>query len=286
MTTEGSIPTIVRVSTDKVELHVEVLGSGPPVVLIGGTASAAMSNIPFTRQLATARTVITYDRRGTYRSTDPVTKEETGEHFVQQQATDIMSILETLNIDQTGVLATCAGSAIAFEFLLQFSAHATGVVVHDPLTVAVLPDGGAQIDKLLQYKAIAKSKGGAAAMGRFLHDHQLPFPAEFAQSADREASRGGVLEELQCFVSYQIPVNSLVQHRRKIAIAAGEVGITSKLVYARTARRVADLLGIELMTFPGDHGAYFAETADFVNACIQALLATETQIGPEDDRAR
>ncbi|MGB7361669.1 MAG: alpha/beta fold hydrolase [Rhodococcus sp. (in: high G+C Gram-positive bacteria)] len=261
-----------RVRSFDVELHVETRGSGAPVVALGGIASSATSTIEFADAVVAAGyRLITYDRRGTYRSTDSAAPAADATEAAERQADDLIAILDGLAIERAALLASCAGSGIALETLCRNPDRITAVVVHEPLTVSVLPNPQQEVQALMRYHDVTTEGGGEAGMRAFLADFGLPAPDDFAKSAEREASRGGALQETVEAILYQPRIEDLRRHRQRIAVAVGHVGEVKQHVFARAAMSLADQLHLEVIRVPGHHSAYFFEAAPFAEAALAAL---------------
>lgn len=270
-----------RVRCD-VELHVETRGSGKPVIAMGGTASSAVSTIEFADAVVEAGyRLITYDRRGTYRSTDPADEPSDATAAAERQADDVVAILDHLGLPRTSVLATCAGSAVALELLCRHPDRVDGTVVHEPLTVAVLPDPEAEVRALMRYHDLTTDGGGAEGMRAFLTDFDLPFPDDFARAAEREAARGGVLREMIHSILYQPRIADLRRHTDHLAIAVGRVGEERGQVFARTALALANHVGLDVVSVPGHHSAYFFDARPFAASVLSALDAVGGGSTPE-----
>ena len=117
--------------------------------------------------------------------------------------------------------------------------------------------------------ATYESSGEGAAMAKFIAivGHQGPVPAGFAEQpgpdpamfglpTEDDGSRDDVLlaQNLVTCTHYEHDFEALRGVSTRIVVAVGaESGDT---LAARTARAVADRLGAEPVTFPGDHGGF------------------------------
>jgi aminoacrylate hydrolase len=88
-------------------LHYELLGAGPPLLLIAGIASDGASWAPLTPLLADRFRLILIDNRGSGRTRAPLPLS------LLEMAEDCRALLDRLGIEATAVLAHSMGGAIA-----------------------------------------------------------------------------------------------------------------------------------------------------------------------------
>ncbi|MEC3918016.1 alpha/beta fold hydrolase [Nocardia sp. CDC160] len=103
--------TSVR-SADGSEITVEVIGSGAPVVLIGGAFNDRSTVTGLAATLAPHFTAIGYDRRGRGGSTDA-----TGKFAVQSEVEDLAAVIEYAG-GAAAVFGHSSGAALALEGVL------------------------------------------------------------------------------------------------------------------------------------------------------------------------
>jgi pimeloyl-ACP methyl ester carboxylesterase len=102
-----------------------VQGNGPPLVLIMGyRLNAGAWPAAFVDALARQFTVITLDNRGTGRSDKPVTG-----YALENMARDVFELLNELGIASTCLFGYSMGGAIAQEFVRQFPARVTRLIL-------------------------------------------------------------------------------------------------------------------------------------------------------------
>lgn len=100
-----------------IEMYYEVQGSGPPLLLIMGTAA---DHTTWDNQVAAYRdeyTVITYDARGTGQSTQPELAES---YSMKVLADDAAALLGSIGIKRAHVSGLSLGSATAQELVINY----------------------------------------------------------------------------------------------------------------------------------------------------------------------
>ena len=112
-------------SNDGTPIAYERLGSGPPLVLVGGGLDDGSENAPLVPELATGFTVFNYARRGRGESGDTLP------YAVEREIEDLVAVIETAG-GSAHVYGVSSGGALAFE------AAAAGVAI-DRLAVYEVP---------------------------------------------------------------------------------------------------------------------------------------------------
>lgn len=117
-------PSTHRIPITDGELHVEVSGSGPPVVLIhAGYLDASMWD-PQLAALTPAYTVIRYDARSQGRSTTAMRDHHPDE--------DLRELLDALDVPVAAVVGNSFGGAVASSFALMHPERVRGLVLCGP----------------------------------------------------------------------------------------------------------------------------------------------------------
>ena len=108
-----------------VKIAYEVVGRGPPLVLIMGyRLNSTAWPATFIEQLARQFTVVTLDNRGTGRSDKPVAG-----YAIANLARDVRQVLDELELSEVHLLGYSMGGAIAQEFVRQFPDRVKGLIL-------------------------------------------------------------------------------------------------------------------------------------------------------------
>ncbi len=116
-----------RVAVDGAELHVEVDGQGPALVLVNGAALTTRQWDGVIDRLAAGHTVVRLDVRGTGSSTPGPADGYTFEQY----ASDIVAIADQLGVDQFDIWGMAWGSRVALVTAAQHPHHVRRLVVSD-----------------------------------------------------------------------------------------------------------------------------------------------------------
>ncbi len=249
------------------ELHVRRLGDGPPLLLIAGGVGSLDSYRALAGHLGEAYTVLSYDRRGHFRSTD----RSAGPLTVARHADDARAVIAHFGYDRALVFGTSAGAQIGLALAARHPNALAGLVAHEPPAVGVLPDAQDWLDLAEEQVASAEAGDVMSAFKGFLgpiagaglptlRTVRLPHEAEWKLLFTRELTQFyGYLPELDALRAVPVP----------IVFAAGE-GSRGYYHY-RPARALALELGLPFVELPGAHLAPQRDPAVFA-AALRDLL--------------
>jgi pimeloyl-ACP methyl ester carboxylesterase len=119
-----------------VELHVEVRGAGPPILLVHGLAADAGGFAPLVAALAGRAMTIAYDRRGYGASGAPEPYTAT---TVAEQAQDAAGILTGLGIEGAVAVGDGFGGLVVLDLIKRHPGLVDAAVVVDPPLFAFVP---------------------------------------------------------------------------------------------------------------------------------------------------
>ncbi|MEW1955546.1 alpha/beta hydrolase [Terrabacter sp. NPDC080008] len=110
-----------------VDLYVDVVGHGEPLVLMHGGPSADLWTMGAFRRLADEHTLIFYDHRCNGRSTGPTVSSMTWENLTA----DADALREHLGFEEWTVLGHSFGGHVALEYALRYPDRVSGLVLLD-----------------------------------------------------------------------------------------------------------------------------------------------------------
>ncbi|MEV0800514.1 alpha/beta hydrolase [Kribbella sp. NPDC050281] len=273
---------IYSVDTTATELYVERTGAGPAVVLVpGGGGDAAMYQdlVPV---LARQFTVITYDRRGNSRSHWKNGQQDVG---LDEQAADVVAILDHAGLDRAFVFGSSSGAAITVTLLTSYAERLAGAVVHELPAIRVLPDADLQQAFFDEVARITEREGALPAMLRFaattmdkpprMLEHRLGRSVGTAaiKLANRVTPKSNEMRrlfgnadllmrsEVPSFVRWQPDLDALRNVGVRWAFAVGVESVGR--YYSRPARQLSAELGVPCLEFPGGHLGYQRHAEEF-----------------------
>ncbi len=239
-------------------------GDAPPLFLVGLPMAA-----PGFTSLATHftdRTVMTYDPRGSERSTkaDPTARVAPDVH-----ADDLHRLIAELGAGPVDLFASSGGAIIALELVATHPEDVRTLVAHEPPLATVLPDRDnlRAINQAVNDTYQAKGLGAGMAyfiavvshQGEFSDDFATqppPDPAMFGMPTEDDGSRTDPLlgsNNMLITPFHELDFDALRNASTRIVMAAGhEEGTMAN----RGAYGVAERLGTQVVVFPSGHGGF------------------------------
>lgn len=236
----------------------------PPLVMIGQPMDA-YGFTTFAAQFPD-RTVVTYDPRGIGRSTrsdgslvnDPAV-----------QAEDLHALVTELGAGPVEVFASSGGAVTALAWIAAHPDDLVTVVAHEPPLLALLPDSERALQGERAFQDAYQDKGFGAGLaqfiaftswaGEFTDDYFAQPPADPAMLGLPTEDDGRRTDPLLSGTSspvtaYRPDVAALQAAPTRLMIGVGTE--STQHVTGRTSAAAADLLGVDLVVFPGGHGGF------------------------------
>ncbi len=238
----------------------------PPLFLVGLPMAA-----PGFRTLAghfADRTVITYDPRGSERSTksDPMSPATPDDH-----AGDLHRIIQEVGAGPVDLFGSSGGAITGLALVAGHPEDVRTLVAHEPPLASVLPDRENAMAVTRAIGEAYQARGFGAGMAHFIAavSHRGPFPDSFAEQpapdpamfgmpAEDDGSRTDGLLGSNNIVNtthYEPDFDALTAATTRIVVVAGED--SEGTMAHRGALGVAERLGQQPVIFPGDHGGFF-----------------------------
>jgi pimeloyl-ACP methyl ester carboxylesterase len=238
-------------------------GATPPLMMIGspmdasGFASLA-SHFP-------DRIVITYDPRGVSRSE----KSNGGPSTPEQHADDLHRIIAAVGKGPVDLFASSGGAVNALALVARHPEDVRALVAHEPPAAQVVPDREQALAAVADIDATYQRDGLGRAMAKFIAlvglkgpvpadfaDTVNPDPATFGLPAEDDGSRDDALlgQNLISCTHHEHDFDALRAASTRIVPAVGAES-EGELAH-RGGLAVAERLGTEPVTFPGNHGGF------------------------------
>jgi len=237
----------------------------PPLFIVGLPMAAAgfvtlASHFP-------DRTVMTYDPRGSERSTkaDPTSRATPDDH-----ADDLHRLIQELAAGPVEIFGNSGGAITSLALVTRHPENVRTLVAHEPPLASVLPDRENAMAATRAVNDTYQAKGFGAGMAHFIAivshkgefpdgfaEQPAPDPAMFGMPADDDGTRADPLMGANNMITtphYELDFDALRGASTRIVIAAGE-GSDGEMAQ-RGALAVAERLGIEPVMFPGGHGGF------------------------------
>jgi pimeloyl-ACP methyl ester carboxylesterase len=233
-----------------------------PLMLIGYPMAAAgfvtlASHFP-------DRTVITYDPRGSERSTK---KPDAPVNDPDLSADDVHAVIQAVG-GPVDLFASSGGAVTALALTAKHPEDVRTVVAHEPPLTSVLADRADAEAAVRDIHATYQRDGFGPAMAKFIAIVSMPgpIPADFASQAAPDPAMFGMPTEddgkrddvmftaIINTTGYEPDYEALRAAPVRLMIAEGEE--SNGVMAARGAEGVAERLGTEVVQFPSDHGGF------------------------------
>jgi pimeloyl-ACP methyl ester carboxylesterase len=238
-------------------------GDAPALFLIGSPMGAA--GFGTLAGHFADRTIITYDPRGSERSTkdDPTTASNPDQH-----ADDIHRIIEEVG-GPVDLFASSGGAVNALALVAKHPEDVRILVAHEPPLASILPDGKNAKAAVRAIQNSYQTRGFGAGMAHFIAvtSHRGPFPDDIASQAAPDPATFGMPTEddgtrtdvmlgqnIIGTTHYEPDFDALRAAPTRIVVAAGAE--SEGEMANRGAHAVAERLGTEPMIFPSHHGGF------------------------------
>jgi pimeloyl-ACP methyl ester carboxylesterase len=239
------------------------LATGTPLLIIGSPMDAT----GFTTLAGhfTDRPVVTYDPRGTGRSTRT---DGYVEITPDVHADDLRRVVEAIGGGPVDVFASSGGAVNALAWVAAHGEQVRTLVAHEPPAATVLPDREAVLAAIEEMYRTYQRDGQGPGMARFIllvsHDGEFPDgyefppvdPAQFGLPTEDDGRRDDAVlgQNLRGCTGYEPDLDALRESSTRVVLARGAA--SGQTMAARGADAVAAAIGAELVTFPGDHAGF------------------------------
>ena len=263
-------------------LYYEVKGSGPVLLMMPGGPADAGSFQDIRKYLVSDYTVVTYDPRGLSHSRLEGSLE--GERIVEIFADDAHRLLDAVTTEKANVFASSGGAVIALELALRHPEQLATVVAHEAPAAALQPDPERALDETNGIVETYRAAGLGPTMQRFMAHTRIRGGPPPAPQGDQTPEMLEGMAQMQrnmdfWFASgyfgavgaYAPDFRALKESRVRIVSGVGEAS-RGELAH-ECGIQLAKRLGSEPIFFPGAHGGFGSNAADFA-VKLREVLAT------------
>jgi pimeloyl-ACP methyl ester carboxylesterase len=274
MTTNPASSTLEVPGT---RIYRETRGSGPVLLVIPGGPQDAGVFAELAGLLAERYTVVTYDPRGNSRTS---VDGASADLDVDVQGDDAARLIEAAGGGPAYVFGTSGGAQIGLNLAARHPHLVKALVAHEPPTTMLLDDPSEALaaDKAL-YDTY-KREGVDAAMAQFFGmaglEGEEP-PSEFDMPPEAAETFARVAGNFEYWLAhgmiplsvYEPDIAALRAGEPRIVVAIGEGSAGQPI--AEMGEALARKLGVEPVSFPGDHMGFEQDVVGFAEALARVL---------------
>lgn len=259
-------------------LYYEVRGSGPVLLMMPGGPADATAFRPIAGHLAPHYTVVTYDPRGLSRSKLDGPLDE--ERIVEVFADDVHRLMAAVTNEKADVFASSGGAVIALELVVRHPEQLNTVVPHEPPSPTLLPDSARVRATMEEVTAAYRTRGIGPAVQIFsdlIGGGPPPAPEgeptpEMLEDMRRMQGNMDLFfgPYVLAIARYEPDFAALNAASCRIVAAVGDKS-RGELAHDG-GLGLAKRLGTQAVVFPGDHGGFQSQAAEFA-AKLREVLA-------------
>ncbi len=252
------------------QLHYQMRGTGPLLLIIqGGDGDAGLTET-LARRLARHHTVLTYDRRGVSRST--LEDGDARPWSVRLHADDAHRLLVDLTSEPALVLGSSIGALIGLDLAAAHPGQMRVLVAHEPPAMRLLPQPERSRALTLLSEAVTtyQEQGVGPAMMKMLAFNGIDPSrmetepgAKMPRPSERRAANTELFlsRDLPAVRDYEPDVLALKSAAPVIVPALGRA--SAGIPTHRCSQALGELLSCEVVEFPGGHNGLMTHPDGF-----------------------
>jgi pimeloyl-ACP methyl ester carboxylesterase len=273
--------TIDRLRVPGAELHYEVRGRGPALLMIPGGPTDAAIFTELADQLQDRYTVVTYDPRGNSRSTF-----EGGppDIRVEVHADDAARLIASVDEGPAYVFGSSGGAIYGLDLAAFYPDHVRALVAHEPPTTTLLPDAARWRMVNEDLHTAYLTRGIPEAMRLFDEETGLgqrdpcdggaPSSYDAAEMFERiDKNMDLFFRVLMPTLAEYVPAIDVLRTGKPHIVVGGGQASGAQLPY-RAATALARRLGTPVSHFPGDHGGFTTHAEAFADRLHEVFVAS------------
>jgi pimeloyl-ACP methyl ester carboxylesterase len=268
-------------------IHYELRGSGPLLALIGAPMGSS-GFVALADLMATDHTVLTYDPRGSERTTVADRTQTTTPELL---AGDVHRVLASVSRGSSGsrgsdepaaVLGSSGGAITGLALVAAHPEQVGTLVAHEPPALTLLSNAEEELAEVESIVSTYRRAGADAAMRQFLLSIGVlgeegarhfaatpepePVPAPDIPQSDNDFFYAN---QIRATTSFRPDRERLLAASTRIVIGVGATS-TGQLAH-RAGVAMAEYLGLPATEFPGDHGGFSGEVTSFAARLREVL---------------
>jgi pimeloyl-ACP methyl ester carboxylesterase len=229
--------------------------------------------------LASDYTVVTYDPRGSERSTVTDRTEITTPELL---ADDVHRVLKSVSEDPAAIIGSSGGAVTGLALVTAHPEQVSVLVAHEPPLMTLLSNAAEELAEVQAIYQTYLESGSEAAMRRFLLSIGVlgeEGSQQFAAMPEPEASPAPAVPEtdndffyanqIRATAGYRPDLEALSRASTKIVVAVGKE--SAGQLANRGGHALAEQLGLPATEFPGDHGGFVGEAPAFAEKLREVL---------------
>ena len=260
-------------------LYYEVRGAGPLLLMMPGGPADATTFRGIEDRLATRYTVVTYDPRGLSHSSPFDPRDD--QRMVEIFADDAHRLIEEMGDGRADVFASSGGAVIAMDLVKHHPEHLGTVVLHEPPAPDFLADPAGTRAAMADVCDTCAREGVWPAAAKFMKLIGVeggPPPAGEGEPTPEQLEAMAMMQRnfefffgryIRNLSRYEVDVDALKACPCRIVAAVG-VDSAGQLAH-NGGLGLAKALGIDVTTFPGDHGGFDGRAEEFGPRLLEVL---------------
>ncbi|MCF2667886.1 alpha/beta fold hydrolase [Faecalicatena contorta] len=256
------------------KLFYEIYGEGEPLLLIHGVIVDAELYEQTAKILSRYYQVICYDRRGYSRSKC----EECPEFHMEDQAEDILGLLDALGIEKVTIAGASAGAVIGQYFLQEYPERVRHLIMYEPAMIGhMLREDIEFRNWVTETSHLIERKKYNMVLLRFSEhigspDPRSPKKSEKVSLRELDNVEYAFTKEVPGLLQYQPDLEKMHEKADRITLAVGER--SGNTVYVQETYRLAEQIEKHVVIYPGGHNLPYDLPLEFAICVLGTLKIT------------
>lgn len=255
-----------------VKIYYKISGKGKPVIFVHGAVNDADYFNETTKILEQYYQVISYDRRGSARST---CTEDVTDFSVDAQAEDLIALIDELRFPKVVLVSISAGGEMALEAMKKRPEQISHLIAYEiPMLEVVLEERPELLDWVKMMEKLIEDGWLKQATKEFAisipMDERAPQKDLEEKERDRKNFNHFIHHEFSYFSYYKPDLEYYTSHKEKVTAVVGDRSMDSN--FAKAMELFSEKTGCELLHFPGHHNLAYDLPVDFATCLLGVLL--------------